>query len=198
LSIEESEVIQQGQVFKLKARGADGRPLWAFRYRLDGRGSARPQVGGFASRTEADEALQKALAHLRPGGCAATMTLDDLVEEYLGMHQAEPVTIAKLRWLLGKATSTLGPVRLADLSAKEIYAWRQTIPEGHRFEATQALRQVLRRAVDVDRRAGVVYVRRAFANGRLKHTKTRRAACRACSWCAGSARGRRGACWRGS
>jgi len=115
-----------------------------------------------------------------------------------------------------------------------------TVPEGHRFEATQALRQVLNRAVcwglidynpaklgvpnpprrakekrpfetwrhieavaaqlgpvyglmvifaaatglrpselfgleqrDVDRQAGVVYVRRAYANGRLKHTKTR-------------------------
>jgi integrase len=113
------------------------------------------------------------------------------------------------------------------------------VPEGHRFEATQALRQVLHRAVewewlsdnpakrvpnplrrakekrpfesweeieavaaqlkqvygamvvfaaatglrpselfglewrDVDREAGVVYVRRAFANGRLKQTKTR-------------------------
>jgi hypothetical protein len=38
-SIEEVTVIQQGQVFKLKARGADGRPLWAYRYRLDGRAS---------------------------------------------------------------------------------------------------------------------------------------------------------------
>lgn len=28
------------------------------------------------------------------------MTLADLVEEYLGMYQAEPVTITKLRWLL--------------------------------------------------------------------------------------------------
>jgi integrase len=112
-------------------------------------------------------------------------------------------------------------------------------PRGHRFEATQALRQVLNRAVDwgmidsnpakrgirgaaarpekrpfeswqqieavaaklgpvygpmvvfaaatglrpselfglewhdVDRDAGVVYVRRAYANSRLKHTKTR-------------------------
>ena len=143
-------MIQQGQVFRLKARGADGRPLWAYRYRLDGRRSARPQVGGFASRAEADEALRKALARLRPGGCAATMTLADLVDEYLGMHQAEPVTIAKLRWLLGKATATLGAVRLADLSPKEIYAWRQTVPEGHRFEATQALRQVLNRAVEWD------------------------------------------------
>src|SRR6266852_6308710 len=122
--------------------------------------------------------------------------------------------------------------------------WRATVPptvpEGHRFEATQALRQVLNRAVawgvldfnpakrgmpnaqrrpkekrpleswaqieaiaarlgpmygpmvifgaatglrpselfgleqhDVDRELGVVYVRRAFANGRIKNTKTR-------------------------
>ncbi len=37
---------QQGQVFKLKAKSVDGQPLWAYRYRLEGRGSARPQVGG--------------------------------------------------------------------------------------------------------------------------------------------------------
>jgi hypothetical protein len=36
---------QQGQVFKLKAKSVDGQPLWAYRYRLEGRGSARPQVG---------------------------------------------------------------------------------------------------------------------------------------------------------
>jgi hypothetical protein len=63
------------------------------------------------------------------------------------MHQAEPVTMAKLRWLLAKATTTLGEIRLADLSPKDVYAWRLTVPEGHRFEATQALRQVLNRAV---------------------------------------------------
>ena len=38
-------MIQQGQVFKLKTKGADGQPLWAYRYRLEGRGSERPQVG---------------------------------------------------------------------------------------------------------------------------------------------------------
>lgn len=233
-------MIQQGQVFKLKARGADGQPRWAYRYRLEGRGSARPQAGGFASRADALKALEKVLVRLGPGGRAATMTLGDLVDEYLEMHQAEPVTIAKLSWLLGKATAALGQIRLAELSPKDVYAWRLTVPEGHRFEATQALRQVLNRAVawglidynpakrgvpnparrakekrpfeswqqidavaaqlgpvygpmvvfaaatglrpselfalehrDVDRVAGVVYVRRAFANGRLKHTKTR-------------------------
>jgi hypothetical protein len=40
-----------------------------------------------------------------------------------------------------------GEVRLVDLRAEEICAWRGRLPEGHRFEATQALRQVLNRAV---------------------------------------------------
>jgi hypothetical protein len=46
------------------------------------------------------------------------MTLGELVDEYLEMHQAEPVTIAKLCWLLGEATAVLGDVRLAELSPK--------------------------------------------------------------------------------
>ena len=173
-------------------------------------------------------------------GRGGAITLSEFVDEYLELHQAEPVTIAKLRWLLGKATGTLGDKRIADLAPKDVYAWRLTVPEGHRFEATQALRQVLNRAVawglldfnparrgvpnpqrrpkekrpfeswqqieavaarlgpvygpmvifgaatglrpselfgleqhDVDREAGVVYVRRAFANRRIKDTKTR-------------------------
>jgi len=140
-------MIQQGQVFKLKAKGAEGEPLWAYRYRLEGRGSARPQVGGFATRAEAQKGLQKRLSRLGPGGRAATLTLGEWVEENLEMHQGEPVTVAKLRWLLGKATAALGELRLVDLSAEQVCAWRLTVPEGHRFEATQALRQVLNRAV---------------------------------------------------
>ena len=140
-------MIQQGQVFKLTAKGADGEPLWAYRYRLEGRSSARPQVGGFASRAEAQKALRKALDRIGAGRGGA-ITLVEFVEEYLELHQAEPVTIAKLRWLLGKATSTLGEKRLADLSPKDVSAWRLTVPEGHRFEATQALRQALNRAVE--------------------------------------------------
>jgi hypothetical protein len=122
-------VIQQGQVFKLTATGADGEPLWAYRYRLDGRGSGRPQVGGFATRAEAQKALRKALDRVGPGGGGA-MTLAEFVEEYLELHQAEPVTIAKLRWLLGKATSALGEKRIADLSSKDVYAWRLTVRKG--------------------------------------------------------------------
>ena len=169
-------MVQQGQVFKLQARGANGQALWAYRYRLEGRGSARPQVGGFASRAEAKKALQKVVERLGPAGRGASMTLADLVAEYLEMHQAEPVTIAKLRWLLGKATAVLGEVRLAEILPEQVYGWRLTIPEGHRFEATQALRQVLNRAVawgcsTTTRRGGASRTRRGGIrrSGRSSH-----------------------------
>jgi integrase len=131
-------------------------------------------------------------------------------------------------------------VKLVELSPEQVCVWRLTVPEGHRFEATQALRQVLNRAVawkliddnpakrgvpnpgrrcreqrpfdsweqiqslaerlgstfgpmvvfaaatglrpselfalergDVERAVGVVQIRRAYANGRVKQTKTR-------------------------
>jgi SPOR domain len=82
-------VIQQGQVLKLKARCADGEPLWAYRYRVAGRGSARLQVGGFSSRAEAQRALQNKLARLVPGDRSATMTLGEWVAEHLEAHQGE-------------------------------------------------------------------------------------------------------------
>src|ERR687898_1040854 len=139
---------QQGQVFKLKTRGPGGKPLWAYRYRVDGRRSARPQVGGFASQGEALAALKVTLERLhRRNGRAAQITLSELAEEYLSQHEAAPRTLAKLRWLLAKATGGFGDRRVVDLRSDEIGAWRATLPEGHRFEATQALPQALNRAI---------------------------------------------------
>lgn len=57
------------------------------------------------------------------------------------------MTIDKLRWLLAKATAVFGERRIGELTSQEIAAWRMTLSPGHRFEATQALRQVLHRAV---------------------------------------------------
>lgn len=68
-------MFQHGQVFRLKTKGSDGQPLWAYRYRLEGRGSERPQVGGFATRVEAEKALRKVLDRLGPGGGTARITL---------------------------------------------------------------------------------------------------------------------------
>src|ERR671919_580282 len=68
-------------------------------------------------------------------------------ELYLAQHDVQPVTIEKLRWLLAKATAVFGDRRIGELTSQEIAAWRITLAPGHRFEATQALRQVLHGAV---------------------------------------------------
>jgi integrase len=198
------------------------------------------QRGGFGSERDAWESLERALERVRrANGTGSALTLAALVDEYLAQHDAQPETIEKLRWLLTKAVREFGDQRLGQLRSQEIAAWRMTIPAGHRFEATQALRQVLSRAVawrmidvnpakhgvdnpqrrrtekrpfeswaqlaevasrlgereralvnfaaatglrpgewialerrDIDRAARVVYVRRAFRNGRIKCPKT--------------------------
>jgi integrase len=66
---------------------------------------------------------------------------------YLAQHDVQPVTVEKLPWLLGKAIVVFGERRVGELTSLEIAAWRMTLPPGYRFEATQALRQVLHRAL---------------------------------------------------
>jgi integrase len=231
---------QQGQVFELKGRDAETGTTWAYRYRLGGRGSRRVQRGGFESAQAAAEALARALKRLRrEQGLIEAPRLRELVDVYLAQHEGEPETVEKLDWLLAKALSAFGHRRISHLRPAEIAAWRMTIPAGHRFEATQALRQALARAVswglidvnptkqgvdnpqrrrtekrpfeswselealatelgprygplvlfaaatglrpgewialehrDIDSRARVVYVRRAYRNGRVKVPKT--------------------------
>jgi hypothetical protein len=138
----------QGQVFELKGSGAESGTTWAYRYRLGGRGSRRVQRGGYESEQAATEALGRALARLRrEQGLVEPPRLRELVNVYLAQHGGEPETIDKLDWLLAKALGAFGHRRISHLRAAEIAAWRMTIPAGHRFEATQALRQVLARAV---------------------------------------------------
>jgi site-specific recombinase XerC len=141
-------VIQQGQVFELKRRGRDGEPRWAYRYRAGGRGSRRIQRGGFASEHEAIDALDREFDRLRrEQRIPRSLTLAELVDVYLAQHDVQPVTIEKLRWLLGKATAVFGHRRIGELTSQEIAEWRMAVSPGYRFEATQALRQVLHRAV---------------------------------------------------
>jgi integrase len=141
-------MLQQGQVFALATRGRDGKRLWAYRYRTGGRASKRVQVGGFRSAEDARAALERALENLRrEGGVGKRPTLADFVDEYLAQHEVSPVTLEKLRFLLGRAVQAFGDYYLDELDPVEISAWRMTVPPGYRFEATQALRQVLARAV---------------------------------------------------
>ena len=142
-------MVQQGQAIELKRRGRDGERLWAYRYRTGGRDSKRFQRGGFASAEAARDALQRELERLRreQRRAAGTLTLSELVETYLAQHDVQPVTIEKLRYLLGKATTVFGDRRIRELTSREIAEWRMGLSPGYRFEATQALRQVLHRAL---------------------------------------------------
>src|SRR5215204_3663694 len=139
---------QQGQVFPLAGHGQDAM-RWAYRYRLGRRGSRRVQSGGFASEQAAAEALERTLERMRrEQGLVETPTLVEFVDVYLAQHEGEPETVEKLRWLLAKAVRVFGERGLSQLRSPAIAAWRMTIPAGHRFEATQALRQVVARAVN--------------------------------------------------
>ena len=139
---------QHGQLVRLKRTGRDGEPTWAYRYRVRGRGSKRVQRGGFASERDAAEALERELERLRrEQRVARSLTLGQLVEVYLAQHDVDPVTIEKLRWLLGKAVAVFGERPVGELRSEEIAAWRIALSPGYRFDATQALRQVLARAV---------------------------------------------------
>jgi integrase len=139
---------QRGQLIRLKRTGRDGEPLWAYRYRVGGRDAKRVQRGGFPSERDAAEALERELERLRrERRVARSLTLAELVEAYLEQHDVEPVTIEKLRWLLGKAVATFGERPVGELRSQEIAAWRIALSPGYRFDATQALRQVLARAV---------------------------------------------------
>jgi hypothetical protein len=75
---------QQGQVFRLRSRAGET-PLWAYRYRVSGRGSRRVQRGGFASEEDARAALERALEKLRrENGIGRTLTLAEFVDQYFG------------------------------------------------------------------------------------------------------------------
>src|SRR5205823_10263009 len=105
--------MEQGQVFERTRRGRDGERLWAFRYRTGGRGSRRVQRGGFACEQDARDALERELDRVRrEGQISRSLTLAELVETYLAQHDVQPVTIEKLRYLLGKATAVFGDRRI--------------------------------------------------------------------------------------
>jgi integrase len=141
-------MVQQGQTFELRRRGTTGDRLWAYRYRTGGRDSKRAQHGGFAPEQDARDALERELERLRrERRITRRLTLSELVDTYLDQHDVQPVTIEKLRYLLSKATAVFGDRVIGELTSQEIAAWRMTLSPGYRFEATQALWQVLHRAV---------------------------------------------------
>jgi hypothetical protein len=65
-------MVQQGQIFELTRRAADGNRLWAYRHRTGGRDSRRVQRGGFVSAEDAREALESLNGRGESGGSHAS------------------------------------------------------------------------------------------------------------------------------
>jgi len=65
----------------------------------------------------------------------------------LATNRAAAATIARLTYMLKKATAAFGDVQLRELLPDEIGAWAKRLPEGHRHDAMVAFRQVLNAAV---------------------------------------------------
>src|SRR5262249_19840518 len=96
------------------------------------------QRGGFASEQDARAALERELERLRrERRITRRLTLSQLVETYLEQHDVQPVTIEKLRYLLGKATAVFGDRFVGELTSPGSAAWRMTLSPGYRFEATR-------------------------------------------------------------
>jgi integrase len=134
--------VQRGSVFKL----AGG--LWAYRIARDENGERR-QVGGFKTKGEARAACDRHVARILDPFTVAHRdpTLTELVADYLEQHQADPVTIAKLRRQLKQATAVFGERKLSELHPRDLGAWRARLSEGSRHDLFRALRQVLEQAV---------------------------------------------------
>ena len=74
------------------------------------------QRRGFASERDAAEALEQELERLRRERLVSrSLTVSELVIAYLAQHDVEPVTIEKLRWLLGKAVAVFGDRPIGEL-----------------------------------------------------------------------------------
>ena len=88
-----------GAGHSLKSRDRGGNSLWAYRCGLAGRGSKRVQHGGFATESDARAALALALERARRerGTPTRSLTLTELVDEYLAQRDVEPTTLGKLR-----------------------------------------------------------------------------------------------------
>jgi integrase len=131
---------QRGQV--VKTRGGS----WSYRfYDADGK---RKQKGGFETKSKAGDALKIELDDMQLGPQARKdMTMQELVDEYLGQHIAEDNTIATLTFRLKHVTTAFGDRRLDRLFVPDIAAWRKRLPDGSGWHVHKAMRQVLHYAV---------------------------------------------------
>jgi integrase len=127
------------------------------RYWTGGRGSTRKSKT-FDTRQQAAEWLRDRLDELdaaRNGSTAvqvrqreAARTVAQACDAFLGAHEAEPPTIAKLRAELRQLCNKFGERPLRSVEQYELQAWRKTLSPGARHNVTRATKQMYAQCVD--------------------------------------------------
>ena len=115
----------------------------------------RQRSGGatFATSTAAGEWLDnriKEVAALRRGDLVTPselLTVSELVDRFLELHDVDPATIKKLRTQLKHATKKFGEKRPDELRRLDLEAWRKSLSPGVRHDVFRAFRQLLAWAV---------------------------------------------------
>jgi integrase len=153
----------RGETYKLETKGPDGRPLWGYRLHR-GKGGRK---GGFRTQSEAKEALEAArdaLLSQRTGIARAGLrdvTVDKLGEMYLESHTASERTLENYAaWLAAArkpvAEGGLGDMKVVDVAALDVAAWRKRQPERSAHYYHKALSQELAFGVKIAKVPGLM------------------------------------------
>lgn len=141
----------------------NGSKLWRMNYRHLGRQKtlyfgAWPDVGLAAARQRRDEARKQIAAGIDPTAekraatlarkVAADNIFKTIAEEWVAKSEREgraPVTMDKIRWLLGMAYPMIGNLPVAEVSPQEVLAVLRKLEATGRYESARRMRSVLSR-----------------------------------------------------
>jgi len=140
-----------------------GAKLWRMNYRYCGRQKtlhfgAWPNVGISAARDRRDEARRQLAAGLDPAAekrvatlarkIAADNIFRTIAEEWVAKNEREgraPITLDKIRWLLGMAYPMIGSLPISKISLQEVLAVLRKVEATGRYESARRMRSVLSR-----------------------------------------------------
>lgn len=141
----------------------NGTKLWRMNYRHLGRQKtlyfgAWPEVGIAAARQQRDKAREQIAAGLDPAAekridtlarkVAADNTFKTIAEEWVKKNEREgraPITLDKIRWLLGMAYPMIGSLPVSKISPQEVLAVLRKVEATGRYESARRMRSVLSR-----------------------------------------------------
>ena len=116
---------------------------WRGSWREDGRRRTTPTC---RTQSEAKRLLKAQLDRLEQGDTyVAPITLQQLCDRFLERHQAQPVTIQKVRYQLETLTTAIGgSVQASDVTGEEVETWLNTreFSPSYRWALVSSLRQV--------------------------------------------------------